>query len=160
MIQSKIQINSINLGQKMEAKAIVTDEYLDQNEIEKHLEKVEYIVMAAPAPSKFKETPIHFTIFLNTPQNLPKEVQDAVFEKFLKENSIKNPTEIIAKVMPVGFAKSKQDTPMPLLLIKREDQFTIPSTPMFVFDFLADSDNFFEAKTHALTGWTYSYDQE
>ncbi len=144
----------------MEAKAIVTDEYLDQNEIQKHLENVEYIVMAAPAPSKFKQTPIHFSIFLNTQENLPPEIQEAVFEKFLKENKITNPIEVIAKVMPVGFGKSKQDTPMPLLLIKKEDQFTIPSTPMFVFDFLADSENFFEAKTHALTGWTYSYDQD
>ncbi len=144
----------------MEAKAIVTDEYLDHNEIQEHLKNVEYIIMAAPAPSQFKETPIHFTLFLHTPQTLPKEIQDAVFEKFLKENSIKNPTQIMAKLMPVGFGKSQQETPMPLLLVKKEDQFSIPSAPMFVFDFLADSDNFFEAKTHALTGWTYSYDQD
>lgn len=144
----------------MEAKAIVTDEYLDHNEIQEHLKNVEYIIMAAPAPSQFKETPIHFTLFLHTPQTLPKEIQDAVFEKFLKENNIQNPTQIMAKLMPVGFGKSQQETPMPLLLVKKEDQFSIPSTPMFVFDFLADSDNFFEAKTHALTGWTYSYDQD
>ncbi len=144
----------------MEAKAIVTDEYLDHNEIQEHLKNVEYIIMAAPAPSQFKETPIHFTLFLHTQQTLPKEIQDAVFEKFLKENSIKNPTQIMAKLMPVGFGKSQQETPMPLLLVKKEDQFSIPSAPMFVFDFLADSDNFFEAKTHALTGWTYSYDQD
>ena len=142
----------------MEAKAIITDEYLNQNEIQQHLKNVEYIIMAAPAPSQFKKSPIHFTIFLNTSEDLPKEIQEAVFEKFLLENNITDPIEVMAKVMPVGFGKSKQDTPMPLFLVDPKDQRSIPSAPMFVYDFLADSNNFFEAKTHALTGWTYSYD--
>ena len=141
----------------MEAKAINTDKYFDPIEISKHLENVEYIVMAAAAPSHFKETPIHFTIFLNTSENLPKDVQDAVLDKFLKELEIRNPAELMSQVMPVGFSMSAQDTPMPLLLVKREDQASIPHAPMFVMDFLADSDKFFEAKEHKLTGWSYSY---
>jgi len=49
--------------------------------------------------------------------------------------------------MPVGFALSKaQDTPMPMLLVKQEDQRSIPYTVMHVMDFLADSDAFNEAK--------------
>jgi hypothetical protein len=44
-----------------------------------------------------------------------------------------------------------------MLLVKPEDQMSIPHAPMFVMDFLADSDNFDEAKTQSLTGWTYSY---
>lgn len=144
----------------MEAKAIITDTYLDLKEIEEHLKNVEYILMASDAPKHFKNTPIHFTVFLNTSDDLPKDIQEAVLNKFLKENSITNPAEIMSKIMPVGFGKSVQETPMPLLLVKPEDQRTIPYAVMFVMDFLADSDNFNEAKHDALTGWSYSYNQE
>lgn len=141
----------------MEAKAIITDKYFTTQEIQKHLENVEYIIMAAPAPEKFQETPIHFTIFLNTSERFPQDVKDAILDKFMNDNGIKNPKEVLSQVMPVGFSMSQQDTPMPLLLIKRDDQASIPHVPMHVIDFLADSDNFYEAKTHKLTGWTYSY---
>ena len=46
---------------------------------------------------------------------------------------------------------------MPMLLVKQEDQRDVPHVPLFVMDFLADSENFYEAKTHKLTGWSYSY---
>jgi len=141
----------------MEAKAIVTDKYFTEDEIKKHLENVEYIIMAAPAPEKFQDTPIHFTIFLNTSDRFPQDVKDAILDKFMDDNGIRNPKEVLSQVMPVGFSMSQQDTPMPLLLIKRDDQASIPHAPMHVIDFLADSDNFYEAKTHKLTGWTYSY---
>ncbi|RLA78617.1 MAG: hypothetical protein DRG78_14695 [Epsilonproteobacteria bacterium] len=144
----------------MVANAIVTDKYFDLIEIKNHLKNVEYIIMAAPAPEQFKETPIQFTIFLNTSDELPRDVQEAVFEKFLKENGIRNPDKIMSQLMPVGFSMSQQDTAMPLLLVKKEDQTSIPNIPMHVYDFLADSDNFFEAKQEKLTGWTYSYNEE
>lgn len=143
----------------MEAKAIKTDQYLTNEEIKKHLQNVEYIIMAAPAPEHFKETPIHFTIFLNTDEKLPQEVQEAVLEKFLRENNIGKPAELMSQLMPVGFALSKaQDTPMPMLLVKQEDQRSIPFAVMHVMDFLADSDAFDEAKEKNLTGWSYSYE--
>ena len=142
------------------ANAIITDKYYDQIEIKSHLKNVEYIIMAAPAPEQFNETPIHFSIFLNTQDKLPQDIQEAVFEKFLEENKIKNPEKIMSQLMPVGFSMSQQDTAMPLLLIKREDQASIPNIPMHVYDFLADSDNFFEAKQEKLTGWSYSYNEE
>jgi len=141
----------------MEAKAIKTTRYLNKSEIKEHLKNVEYVIMAAPSPEHFKEAPIHFTIFLNTSDNLPKDIQDAVFDKFLDENGIKNPIEVLSQVMPVGFSEGSHETLMPLLLIKKEDMVNIPSVPMFVFDFLADSENFFEAKNKSLTGWSYSY---
>jgi len=144
----------------MVANAIVTDKYFASIEIEDYLKNVEYIIMAAPAPEQFKETPIQFTIFLNTSDELPRDVQEAVFEKFLEENSIRNPDKIMSQLMPVGFSMSQQDTAMPLLLIKKEDQKSIPYKLMHVYDFLADSDNFFEAKQEKLTGWTYSYNEE
>ena len=139
------------------ANAIVTNTYFDTIEISNHLKNVEYIIMAAPAPSNFKETPIQFTIFLNTEERLPQDVQEAVFGKFLQENGIENPAQIMSKLMPVGFSMSQQETPMPLLLVKNEDQNSIPHTFMHVYDFLADSENFFEAKNEKLTGWSYSY---
>jgi len=139
------------------AKAINTDTYFTPDEIQKHLQNVEYVIMAAPAPEHFKDTPIHFTIFLNTDEKLPQDVKDAILDKFLDDNAINNPTELMSQIMPVGFSMSAQDTPMPLLLVKPEDQKTIPYAIMHVMDFLADSDSFYEAKTNKLTGWTYSY---
>ena len=141
----------------MEAKAIKTDKYFDPIEIKKHLENVEYIIMAAPGPAQFKETPIHFTIFLNTDDNLSREIQKNIFDKFLLENKISNPIKIMSELMPVGFASSAQDTPMPILLVDPKDQRSIEHTIMLVMDFLADSTEFFEAKEHSLTGWSYSY---
>lgn len=141
----------------MQANAIKTNKYFDPIEISKHLENVEYILMAAPAPDYFKETPIHFTIFLNTSDALPKEIQNAILKKFLEENKIGKPVELMSQIMPVGFAQSSQETAMPMLLVKPEDQKSIPYAIMHVMDFLADSDNFTEAKENSLTGWSYSY---
>jgi len=142
------------------ANAIVTDTYFEVQEITGHLKNVEYIILAAPAPEQFKETPIQFTIFLNTSDRLPKDIQDAVFDKFLDDNGINNPQKVLSQLMPVGFSMSQQDTAMPLLLIKKEDINSIPHVPMHVYDFLADSDNFFEAKQEKLTGWSYSYNEK
>lgn len=141
----------------MQADAIKTNKYLDTLEIKQHLENVEYIIMVTPAPETFRETPIHFSLFLNTSEQLPQEIQTAVLEKFMKEHKIKNPQEIMSQLMPVGFGQSTQETPMPMLLVKPQDQSSIPYTVMFVIDFLADSDNFPEAKNNNLTGWSYSY---
>jgi len=143
------------------ANAINTDKYLEVSDIKKHLQNVEYIIMATNAPEHFKDTPIHFTIFLNTDERFPKDIQEAILDKFLDDNSIGKPAEVMSQIMPVGFSSSDaQDTYMPLLLVKPEDQRSIPHAVMFVMDFLADSDNFAEAKNDALTGWSYSYNQE
>jgi len=139
------------------AKPIQTDKYFSIDEIQKHLKNVEYIIMADPSPAHFKDTPLHFTIFLNTQEKFPQEIKDAILKKFLTENSITNPIEVMSQLMPVGFSMANQDTPMPLLLVKPEDQRSIPYVPMHVIDFLADSEKFFEAKVEKLTGWSYSY---
>ena len=143
----------------MIAKPIQTDTYFTPNEIQKHLKNVEYIIMATSAPSRFKDTPIQFTIFLNTQESFPQDIKDTILDKFLDDYEIKNPTEVMSQLMPVGFSMSTQDTPMPLLLIKQEDQRTIPHAIMHVIDFLADSDKFHEAKVDKLTGWSYSYSE-
>jgi len=143
----------------MKPRAIKTDRYLDQEQIKEHVKNVEYIIMAAPAPDTFKATPIHFTIFLNTGEELSKEIQEAVLDKFCQEHKIGKPIELMSQLMPVGFALSKaQDTPMPMLLVKPEDQKNIPYAVMHVMDFLADSQEFNEAKKKNLTGWSYSYE--
>jgi len=139
------------------AQSIATDKYLDIIEIQSHLKDVEYIIMAAPAPDTFKDTPIHFSIFLNTSDDIPQEIQQDIFNKFLQNEGIISPAEIMIRIMPVGFSKGAQDTPMPLLIVRQEDMNAITNTPMLVMDFLADSDNFNEAKIEKLNGWTYSY---
>ena len=139
--------------------SIKTKRYLNTNEIEQLLQKVEYIIMAAPSPDTFMlDAPIHFTIFLNTKEPLPVYVKDAVFDKFLEENDIKDPIHVMAQMAPVGFAVSEQSTPMPMLLIQPQDIASIPHRYMYVFDFLANSNSFDEVKKDSLTGWTYSYE--
>ncbi|MDP2893437.1 MAG: hypothetical protein Q8N78_03615 [Sulfurimonas sp.] len=141
----------------MNAVAIKTLRYLSVGEIKEHLNGVEYIIMAAPAPDNFKETPIHFTLFLNTSDDLPREIQKAIFDKFLQEEGIKDAIEVMSQIMPVGFSQGLQETYMPMLLVKEEDMRNVPNMPMLVMDFLADSDNFNEAKEKSLTGWSYCY---
>ena len=140
-----------------ERKALETQRYLDTDEIDKHLEGVEYIIMAAPAPDVFKETPIHFTIFLNTHERLPADIKDAVFDKFCEENKITRTAELLSQFQAVGFSETGQETPMPMLLIKPEDIQSIPHTALHIIDFLGDSSEFDEAKIDSLTGWSYSY---
>jgi hypothetical protein len=141
-------------------KAIKTTKYFTQKEIQKHLENVEYIIMAAPSPNTFKDTPIHFTIFLNTNEELPSGIKEAVLDKFLEENNIKNPIHVMSQLAPVGFAQTQQATPMPMLLIQPQDINSIPHTFLHVIDFLADSENFGEVKEKSLTGWSYSYNSD
>lgn len=140
-----------------EAKALQTTGYLNKEEIDKYINGVEYIIMAAPAPEYFSQTPIHFTIFLNTADNLPPHIAGAVLEKFLREHSISQPQNLLSQLMGVGFGIGNHDTHMPLLIIKPQDLVQIPHTTMFVMDFLADSNNFNEVKEHSLSGWTYKY---
>lgn len=142
------------------APAIKTLQYLNVDEINELLQNVEYIIMAAPAPKdEFKQTPIHFTIFLNTREELPSNVKDAVLEKFMEENGIKNPVHVMSRLSPVGFAKTAQNTPMPMFLVQPQDIFSIPHTKLHVIDFLADSDEFEEVKKESLTGWSYAYEE-
>lgn len=138
-----------------EAKVLHTLGYLAKEEIDRYIQDLEYIIMAAPAPEYFEATPIHFTIFLNTKDNLPPHIAEAVLDKFLQEHSISKPQNLLSRLMSVGFGINSQDTYMPLLIVNPQDLMQIPHTTMFVMDFLADSSNFHEVKEHSLTGWTY-----
>ncbi len=141
-----------------EAKALTAEHYFKNEEIMAHLDGVEYIIMAAPAPDHFKNSPIHFTIFLNTIEPLPQEVKMPVLEKFMAQYGIKHQEELMSQMMPVAFAQTNEDTPMPLLLIDPKNQREMPHRVMHVMDFLGDSDEFETVTSHALTGWTYAYE--
>lgn len=141
-----------------ENSAIKTERYLNTDEIKKELEKVEYIIMAAPAPEHFKETPIHVTIFLNTTEHFDENIKELIFDKFCADYNITRSAETMSQIMPVGFAITSHDTPMPMLLVKPQDSMSIPNVPMHVIDFLADSDYFEEVKIKSLTGWSYVYE--
>lgn len=141
-----------------ENKAIKTERYLNVGEIKSHLEKVEYIIMAAPAPEHFSDTPIHITIFFNTTEHFEDDIKGMIFDKFCSDNGITKSAEVMSQLMPVGFAVTVHDTPMPMLLVKPQDQSSIPHVPMHVIDFLADSTQFEEARTKSLTGWSYVYE--
>lgn len=140
-----------------EFKALETKRYFDPIEINEHLEGVEYIIMAAPAPDAFKESPIHFTIFLNTRESLPEEIKEAVFEQFCAQYNISNTAEVMSSLQAVAFAMTSQETPMPMFLVKPQDRAELPHTVMHVIDFLGDSPDFKETKENQLTGWSYSY---
>lgn len=137
--------------------ALHTKRHLDPIEINQHLENVEYIIMAAPAPDVFKDSPIHFTLFLNTQDVLPQEIQEAIFEKFCADYNISSTAEVLSALQPVAFAQTTVESAMPMLLVDPKDRSSIPHTLMHVIDFLGDSPDFEETKIKQLTGWSYSY---
>jgi len=139
---------------------IKAESYLTPPEIHAHLADVEYIVMAAPSTRDAAKGPIHFTLFLNTSDPLPPEIQEAVLEKFAREHGISGIADLFSQIDGVAFARTAHDTPMPMHLYKPEDKRALPHVPMFVMDFEADSDRFSEVKEQQLTGWTYAYEDE
>ncbi len=130
--------------------------YLTHQQILINLQDISYIAMIAPTPKEDLKAPLHVSMFLNTDEKLPKEVQKSIFDKFCKDCKLFNATDILSQIMPVGFADTGHDSAMPMLLIKSQDQMSIPHIPMFVLDFLADSDEFTDTKTKGLTGWSYA----
>lgn len=138
-----------------EHQAIKIQRYLSVEEIQTLLEKIEYIIMATPAPEHFKKTPVHVTIFLNTSEHYSQDIKEMIFDKFCQDYKITATAEVMSQIMPVGFAKTTHDTPMPMLLVKPQDQNSIPHVPLHVIDFLADSNEFEEVIQKSLTGWSY-----
>lgn len=129
--------------------------YLTHEMIRQNLKEVSYIIMVAPAVKASEKTPLHVSIFLNTDEQLPKEIQNSIFDKFCKDYKLFDTAQILSQIMPVGFADTGHEKAMPMLLIKSQDKASIPHIPMFVIDFLADSKDFDDTKTKDLTGWSY-----
>lgn len=138
-----------------EVQPLKVHSYLSQSDIEKHLEGVEYIMMAAPSLIS-KGLPIHFTIILNTDEIIPEEVKPLILEKFCREHNITQTSHVLSNRERIAFALTSQETPMPKHIIDDAEANTIPWTLLHIIDFLGDADGFKEAKD-GLSGWSYSY---
>jgi len=138
-----------------EMQALKIHSYLSLNEIEKHLENVEYIIMASPSMMD-GELPIHFTVILNTADVIPEEVKPLILEKFCRELGITDTSHVLSNRERIAFALTSQETPMPKHIVDDAEANTIPWTLLHIIDFLGDSEGFKEAKD-GLSGWSYSY---
>lgn len=142
--------------ESFEAKPLNITTYLSHNEIEKHLENVEYIIMVAPSMLTSPALPLHFSIFLNTAESIPEDVKPMLLEKFCREYSITQTQHVLSELVPVAFALTPQETPMPRHLLDEAEANSIPWIKRHIIDFLGDSTGFKEAKD-GLSGWSYSY---
>jgi len=139
-----------------EAKPLNIHTYLSLNEIEKHLENVEYIIMAAPSMMTPPELPLHFSIFLNTSDVIPEAIKPQLLAKFCQQYGITQTSHVLSNLERIAFALTSQETPMPRHIIDEAEANTIPWRLMHLIDFLGDSEGFKEAKD-GLSGWSYSY---
>jgi len=139
-----------------EMQPLTINSYLSLGEITKLLEKVEYILMAAPSMMTEAELPIHFTIILNTSDVIPEEVKPLILEKFCRELSITETSHVLSNRERIAFALTTQETPMPKHIVDDAEANAIPWTLLHIIDFLGDSKEFKEAKD-GLSGWSYSY---
>lgn len=139
-----------------EAVAIKVKKFLTKDEIQEHLENVEYIMLAGPSANTDTKNPIHFTIFLNTQDALPEDISAAVLEKFCHQYRITHTFDMLYGIEPVAFAQTDESTLMPMHLFKEEDIKAIEHGFMYIYDFEGNSPDFKEPK-EGLTGWTYSY---
>jgi hypothetical protein len=142
----------------MNQNVIKVQRYLDKDEIKKHLEKVEFIIMAAPSTRQNPKYPIHFTIFLNTQDDIPFDIQDKILDKFCAEHDITVTHDVLQSLGNVAFADVGYDTIMPQYLFKDEDASSLEHTKMHIIDFEADALGFKEPK-EGQTGWSYSYEE-
>ena len=143
----------------MKKKPIKAHNYLKKDEITEHLQNVEYIILAQQNPDASSKFPIHFTIFLNTPDELPYEVKDAVLDAFCEQYKIDSTDSVLNELAKVGFAKTDEDTLMPMHLFKEKDQKDIEYIELHVIDFLGTSKEFAEVQEDGHTGWSYSYSE-
>jgi hypothetical protein len=139
-----------------EVKPLNINSYLSATEIQKHLENVDYIIMAAPSMMAAPELPLHFTLFLNTQENIPEEIRPKLLEKFCNEHGITETSHVLSNLERIAFAMTSQETPMPRHLLDDAEANQIPWRLMHIIDFLGDSQEFQEAKD-GLSGWSYSY---
>ena len=138
-------------------KALHAEKYLNIAEIQTHLDGVEYIIMAAPTTRDNPRTPIHFTIFLNTSDPLPHDIQEAILDKFAQQYKISNIVDVFSQLDAVAFVETNLDSIMPMHLYKAEEKGELEHTIMHIIDFEADAEGFGEVKAGS-TGWSYSYD--
>lgn len=139
-----------------EVKPLTINSYLSLSEIQKQLEGVEFIIMAAPSLVPPPALPIHFTIILNTAEPIPDEIKPRIVDKFCQEHGITATSDLIFEPGRVAFAMTAQEAPMPRHLFDPAEANTIPWVALQIIDFLGDAEGFKEAKD-GLSGWSYSY---
>jgi hypothetical protein len=139
-----------------EMQALTVNSYLSLGEITKLLEKVEYILMAAPSMMAEPELPIHFTVILNTSEVIPEEVKPLLLEKFCRELRISETSHVLSNRERIAFALTTQETPTPKHIVDDAEANSIPWALLHIIDFLGDSEEFKEAKD-GLSGWSYCY---
>lgn len=139
-----------------EIKPLSISSYLSSSEIQKLLENVDFIVMAAPSLMAAPEPSLHFTIILNTADLIPDSVKPQLLEKFCSDYGITQTQHVLSNRERIAFALTSQKTPMPHHIVDDAQANTIPWTLLHIIDFLGESEGFKEAKD-GLSGWSYSY---
>lgn len=124
--------------------------WLDIIELRTNLDGVEYIIMASPAEDQKNRNLTHFTLFLNTKDNLPESIAELILNKFIKDHEIKNAKKIYTGLSKVAFAITEQETPMPIIAANNEAN----SINMFVIEFTGASDTY-KKTADGYTGWSY-----
>lgn len=106
--------------------------------------------MASPAEDQKNRNLTHFTLFLNTKDNLPESIAELILNKFIKDHEIKNAKKIYTGLSKVAFAITEQETPMPIIAANNEAN----SINMFVIEFTGASDTY-KKTADGYTGWSY-----
>lgn len=130
------------------------EKWLDVIEIKNTLEGVSHIVMAAPTgfKEKEKEDIIHFSLFLNTEDDLPSDIARNILEKFAFENQISDIDNVTSDLADVAFAMTNKETPMPINIEEKDEGTT--TVVMYLIDFTGRSPLFKQA-AEGMTGWSY-----
>ncbi len=136
-----------------------TEKWLNDSEIFKLLSNVEYIVMAQPNLDESSQANIHFTLFLNTAEDLPQEIISQILDKFSRENSLSMIGTVKHLVMDIYFAQTNQPTPMPYYNADNSqmDVEEAGSIKNLILDFTAKGSKGYEKIKEGLTGWSYVY---
>lgn len=128
------------------------ERWLDIIEIQNTLEGISHIVMAAPTGYKDREDLVHFSLFLNTQDDLPADIARNVMEKFAFDNQISDIDHITHDLADIAFAVTNKETPMPIHIEEKDEGTT--TTQMYLIDFTGRSPLFEEA-AKGMTGWSY-----
>jgi hypothetical protein len=129
-----------------------------KKEIDALLEGYQYIIMGEPANQD--ATHIFFTLFLNTDENLPKEIIEPIVQKQAELSNITDVAEISGELSVVGFSDVGRDTELPIDIshMGTKEINEIEHVNLFIIQFEGNSNNF--AKVYeGFSGWSYVPDE-
>jgi len=128
------------------------ERWLDIIEIQNTLDGISHIVMAAPTGYKDNDELIHFSLFLNTQDDLPADIARNILEKFAFDNQISDIDNVTSDLADVAFAMTNKETPMPISIEEKDEGTT--TVTMYLIDFTGISPLFKQA-AEGMTGWSY-----